>query len=441
MNKLSRNKWIDWKQLGYVYMYITRDFKYHDKIHAFDFDGTLFNTKSGKIYPTSKWDINTQLLIDPKILRSSNTSIVIISNQAGVSSKRYKLSDVQHRLLQGIHELSSHNINTMLLFATNRNGYRKPHTGMWHIIMDIFKHDSSYMNNQSISQNIKYLYVGDAAGRIWDHSVCDREFAFNANIPFKTEKEYKQIHKRRILPKLCKYPDLPRSILYEDHIKIGQSICTVDCDIDYSSAFIPEVFSWKSSIYPISKPKRIDSYEKIMHQLKTNRKNTQNAIILLGYPGSIDDHLIKSIIDNNSQYSIVNGRKEIQTILKAGKSVIITGAHESRKQRQLLVYMINQFSINHVRIILLWFYSTKEMSFHLGRMKVYSTKEMSFHLGRMKVELEPSKKMLTTVLYNSYEDAFQTPHLHEGFDIIKVPFHSCLNKTNLCAFMHHYDSI
>ena len=49
---------------------------------------------------------------------------------------------------------------------------------------------------QTLNKN--YLYVGDAAGRTWDHSVCDREFAFNACIPFKTETEYKHIHKIKI---------------------------------------------------------------------------------------------------------------------------------------------------------------------------------------------------------------------------------------------------
>jgi len=51
---------------------------------------------------------------------------------------------------------------------------------MWQAITDILKEEGVAVNQE------KAFFVGDAAGRIRDHSASDRKFALNVGIQFHT---------------------------------------------------------------------------------------------------------------------------------------------------------------------------------------------------------------------------------------------------------------
>lgn len=146
-----------------------------NKVAAFDLDGTLIKTKSGKKFPTNKhdyiyaFDNVSQKLND---LISKNYKIVIFTNQRGIGLKKVNLSDITYK------------INKLFPFADyfisiNDDIYRKPIIGMFDLFVKL--------NGKKPK---KMFYVGDAAGREGDHSYADINFAYNANIDFFTETNY-----------------------------------------------------------------------------------------------------------------------------------------------------------------------------------------------------------------------------------------------------------
>ena len=157
-------------------------------IAAFDFDGTLVDTKSGKKFPTDK---NDWRLFDKSLpkrmakLIDDGFRFVIISNQLPLSQGRYKLEDIQHRF-EGT--LNAIGVPCLALIAAYDDIYRKPRPGLWRLLSQEF-------NDRPIDLKTSF-YVGDAAGRKKqlngksDHSSVDLLFAANANIPFLTPESF-----------------------------------------------------------------------------------------------------------------------------------------------------------------------------------------------------------------------------------------------------------
>lgn len=71
------------------------------KIAAFDLDGTLINTKSGRTFPINvdDWKLfNDNIIPVLKQLTEKNYSIVIITNQLGVSKNKITVDELQQKI-------------------------------------------------------------------------------------------------------------------------------------------------------------------------------------------------------------------------------------------------------------------------------------------------------------------------------------------------------
>ncbi|KAI8987800.1 polynucleotide kinase 3 phosphatase-domain-containing protein [Mycotypha africana] len=160
-----------------------------NKIAAFDLDGTLIATKSGRVFPKDEYDWRWWDPCIPKCLEklhSEGYKLVIISNQNGLNSEK-KIKSFKTKIEAILNQIEP---PILLLAAMEKDRYRKPMTGMWDWLM---KNNSNLEVNKS-----QCFYVGDAAGRGdgWklkrkkDHSCSDRKFADNVQIKFYTPEEY-----------------------------------------------------------------------------------------------------------------------------------------------------------------------------------------------------------------------------------------------------------
>lgn len=175
---------------GQLIVYTSADCQAAKKIAAYDMDGTLITTKSGRTFPldSADWKIafgNAKNTLKAK--HSDNYKIVVFTNQAGLA-KRIILADLRKKFEKIIEEFS---VPMQVFIATYDNPFRKPMPMMWWALCDHLN------DNVRIDESNSY-YVGDAAGRPEnkslkkkkDHSTADRFFALNINLTFFTPEEH-----------------------------------------------------------------------------------------------------------------------------------------------------------------------------------------------------------------------------------------------------------
>lgn len=130
------SKWEDIDK-GEVYIYTTKGSKSSEKIAAFDMDGTLIKTKSGKVHPvdTNDWQILFPC-IPQKVAEkhSEGYKIVLLSNQSPIASGRVKIEDFKKKIEAVVAKLQ---VPAQVYFATGKGFYRKPATGMWNILAEM----------------------------------------------------------------------------------------------------------------------------------------------------------------------------------------------------------------------------------------------------------------------------------------------------------------
>ena len=69
------------------------------------------------------------------------------------------------------------------MVSTAYDSFRKPNTGMWDFVC-------KSCNGEVKVDKSSSFFVGDAAGRVKDHSSSDKEFAENCGVKFYTEDEF-----------------------------------------------------------------------------------------------------------------------------------------------------------------------------------------------------------------------------------------------------------
>ncbi|KAL1129744.1 hypothetical protein AAG570_012688 [Ranatra chinensis] len=159
------------------------------QIAAFDLDGTIIKTKSGKIFPvdTSDWVVPSNVIKEKlNNLIKENYNVIIFSNQNGIGRQAVNKGHFKIKIENIVKEL---NIPVEVYLSTRSSIYRKPAPGMWNALL----HKKG--GNISLKES---FYVGDAAGRCekWapgrrkDFSNSDRLFAENIGLQFFTPEEY-----------------------------------------------------------------------------------------------------------------------------------------------------------------------------------------------------------------------------------------------------------
>lgn len=147
---------------GELYVFTSKGVKSSKKIAAFDMDGTLIKTKSGKVYPvdTHDWQIAFPSVIEKfKELLTLGYKIVILSNQAPIGNGRVKIEDFKIKIENLVSKIG---VPIEVYIATGKGIYRKPATGMWKVLADqvILLHLKYYqicILSSSIAMRVSFL--------------------------------------------------------------------------------------------------------------------------------------------------------------------------------------------------------------------------------------------------------------------------------------------
>mmetsp|Transcript_8974 Transcript_8974/g.11896 ORF Transcript_8974/g.11896 Transcript_8974/m.11896 type:complete len:509 (-) Transcript_8974:211-1737(-) len=160
-----------------------------DKIAAFDMDGTLIETKSGKSFAQNAKDWKFWRPCVPEKLRelvAEGFKVVIISNQLGLEKGKTTVKELATKVTAILEQVDA---PIDAFFAGASDIFRKPSPGMWDLLLKHF-------NGGVIPDPHKCVYVGDAAGRPKDKtrkkdfSAGDLKYALNLGIDFKTPEAF-----------------------------------------------------------------------------------------------------------------------------------------------------------------------------------------------------------------------------------------------------------
>ena len=285
------------------------NFKKRSKIAAFDLDYTIIRPKSGKLFPIDKNDWKFLYDSIPSKLLSlykNDYSIVIITNQMGISKGKVKKSDFEFKIKKIYEKLK---IPILFLAATEDDKFRKPRIGSWRYLKKL--------DNVRISKK-KSFYVGDMAGRLKnnkfkaDRTDSDRKFAYNAKIKFYTpEKFFKDETERE----------------------------------------------WNFKGYLLN-----NNYDK-----KFNIKSKDEVIIISGYPGSGKSYLAKN---NFKDYKLISKDlyknkvyKILDEELKNNNKVVIEGLLYNDTKRKKYFDIIKKYNkkIKYIELT-----TSYDLSYHLN---------------------------------------------------------------------------
>jgi bifunctional polynucleotide phosphatase/kinase len=155
---------------------------------CFDLDSTLIKTKSGAKFPKNSDDWVFMYSNTIEILTKLNKDyhLVIMTNQKGLNSLK-QIQDFNNKINNIYKEIG---FEISIFIATEDDIYRKPHTGMYKLLLESLNIKDEEIDN--------LYYCGDAAGRQYkdgtkDFSISDYYFAFNIDAIFELpEKTFKQ---------------------------------------------------------------------------------------------------------------------------------------------------------------------------------------------------------------------------------------------------------
>lgn len=181
----------------------TNNFIFTTKLAMFDLDSTLVVPKIGKQGKAKVFSINSSdwKFLFPNVKQTlqkyanDGYSIIIISNQGGISSGKQTAKDWFNKIDQIQKELE---IELYVFCSIGHNKYRKPYPTWFNefIPKNIYS---------KIDRKLSF-YCGDACGRNTDFSDTDYKFALNCMVRFKTP-EYFFTGEIQKIPKI-NYPNI-----------------------------------------------------------------------------------------------------------------------------------------------------------------------------------------------------------------------------------------
>lgn len=339
------------------------------KIAAYDMDGTLITTKSGRVFPKDAEDWKIAFGTVVRTLKSKldeDYKIVILTNQAGVSSGKTKLADLKTKLER---IASALRVPLQAFIATGDNGFRKPLTGMWQALCD--------RKNDDIAVDLlESYYVGDAAGRPEnkskkrkkDHSSVDRLMAFNLKLTFLTPEEHflKSRTEKWVEPEFN--PTL-----------ISKSDFDKPSDLEYL---------------------KLDSIK-------------PEVVLMVGGPGSGKSFFCQNTLGQRN-YEIVSRDKlgtwqkcvsRMTECLKAGKKVVIDNTNGDVESRKRYITVAEKLQVPCRAFVMA------------------TTHKHSQHNIAFRELTDPSHTKINSIVINGYKKNYKEPTTAEGFtDVLNVDF-------------------
>ncbi|EPB85745.1 hypothetical protein HMPREF1544_07496 [Mucor circinelloides 1006PhL] len=335
------------------------------KIAAFDLDGTLIATKSGRVFAKDEHDWRWWDPVVPKrieALHDEGFKIVIFSNQNGLNSDK-KVKGFQYKIESILRQVNS---PILVMAAMKKDKYRKPMTGMWEWLEQ---------NNDGVSiDKSQSFYVGDAAGRDdgWkpkykkDHSCGDRKFADNINIAFHTPEEF--------FLKEAMAEFQWRGFNAKEHV---------------------------ASLLPLHTPESTPLV----------KEDENEVIVCVGYPASgkssfVQKHLVPKGYVYVNQDTLKTRDKCIaacQTALNQKKSVVIDNTNPERATRALYIKLAQNANVP-IRC------------FYFG-----DNEELSQHNNYYRAVHKPEEKrdVLSSIAFRTFKSKLQEPSTVEGFKEVK----------------------
>lgn len=332
---------------GQLYMLVWKGVVPSEKIAAYDIDGTIIKTKSGRVFAK---DMDDWQLAFPEVpgklkeLHRNGFKIVFLTNQSGMTIGKLKPEDFK-RKLTGI--ISKLNIPIQVLIAPGVNKYRKPMTGMWEYLEE-------KANGGVAIDKIRSFYVGDAAGRPArgavkkDHSCCDRLMALNLNLAFFTPEEHFQ--KAKASANWTRPEFLPGELRKDANL------------LDPSSAVL--------------------------------RATHQEMILIVGYPGSGKSYFSRENYGKDAGYVVVNRDTlgswqkcvaEAERALSQKKSVVVDNTNPDVETRKRYVDM------------------AKRLNVPIRCFVMTTTFKHAKHNVRFREILDPVHMKITDMILNSYK--------------------------------------
>lgn len=144
------------------------------KLAIFDLDDTLTTTKSGNFFTKdlSDWKLKYQSVPDRlKELVADGFTIVIISNQMGISREHIKQSDFQNKIEQFWEAV---NLPILVLAASRDDEYRKPAIGTFLYLMnEVLKLSNPRYVKPNVKQRSQTPVKAKLLKRVSKKGVCD----------------------------------------------------------------------------------------------------------------------------------------------------------------------------------------------------------------------------------------------------------------------------
>ncbi|KAK0551054.1 DNA kinase/phosphatase Pnk1 [Tilletia horrida] len=206
------------------------------KAAIFDLDGTLVVPKSGKIHPQRNDEYDFKFLWSHSLKqvqdehRIHGRMVVIVTNQGYFKPGGGRERDLSVWKAKQANIGAALEVPHVVLVATGEDRFRKPAVGMWDAFWSVLLNGLHTQDLPEPSATPKYnpstrrrarapegltlpevkiteietqyfdaqesFYVGDAAGRVGDHSDVDRKWAGNVGVRFYTPEQYFTEHKK-----------------------------------------------------------------------------------------------------------------------------------------------------------------------------------------------------------------------------------------------------
>jgi len=332
------------------YHFVPNDNK---KLLAFDLDSTLIDTKSGAKFAQSQFDWrfmydNTK---EELIKFSKENNLIIFTNQKGLNTPE-KIKEFNSKINDIYKQLG---FEISIFVATEDDYYRKPHTGMYKLFLELSK-----LTDNDIDD---FIYCGDAAGRKYsdgskDFSISDYYFAFNIDAVFK----------------------LPEDIFKKP--KLNGKIIDMYDTLDLKKYFV-------------SKDEEINNL----------KQENREIVLLVGLPACGKSTIANKYYSNYKKVSLdeIKSKKKMMDLYKDyinhGFQIIIDNTNYNIKQREEFINIAKKHKYK-VKIIY------QNIPF-----------EICNHLNNYRVE-KGEKPKISIITYRSMLKYFEKPTYKEGEIII-----------------------